>query len=402
VEPEGAGEDKIELSVMRYHDIVELYNPTYYLNLPVRIDGRDGKPDVTLLSFYGSWTLENNMSAPIVEIDRHTYLTHPERLSGEWAWTPWWESTVVQRFGWYNLQLYGTCGDWVVGKVDFKSTGWKAYGEWQGSGSFPSDEPTSWELPWTLVPENGTMSLLYIIRSYATNWHLDLSAKHTTIRGINFTIMRETLGLAGDGTKMVGKFTDGWENVENAPEIVFEAPSVEDIEFRDANGQLTDPPSTVTVKKNVFHPGGVVPAPKEDKGLSTGVIVGIVIAAIAVVVIGVVCVWYFAIRPSKEPVEAASDPAKSSPENPAQNPSQNPQQTIQGNPQQNAQQYPQQNPQQYAPQQYAQPNPGQYPQQYPPQQYPQQYPPQQYPQQYPPQGAQQYPPQQYAQQNPGQ
>jgi hypothetical protein len=387
--PDGSGEDQVDLGVMPNHEIVELFNPysssTY--TIPVTIEGRGGKPDLTLLSFYGNHIIETTMRAPIVETDGDSRLTNPERLEADWAWIPWWESLEVDRFAWDNLQLYGLAGDYIVGKVDFTSSGWTAHGYWPSSSSLPSYLPASVNLSTSMVPEGGILSFLYVVITYGTEWQLELSAKHRTVNGVNFTIMNYMVQGLAESTKLVVKFTDGWDQVENSPQIIFEAPSVQDIEFRDENNQVTDPPSTVTVTKNVFVPGGAGPAPKDDGGLGTGVIIAIVAGGVAVVIIGVVCVWYFAIRQEKKPVGAEATPPKPSPHNPATGSPQNPQQSPGQTPGQYGQQYPPQ---------YAQPNAQQYPPQYP-QQYPPQYA-QPNSQQYAPQYAQQYPqgyPQQY-------
>jgi hypothetical protein len=171
-------------------------------------------------------------------------------------------------------------------------------------------------VPTSIVPDGDLLSLLYVIMESGGDWYLNLSAKSKEIYGINFTIVTiQAMVPLAENTKMVVRFMDGWDAVENSPELIFEAPSVQDIEFRDANDQvLAKPPGTIRVQTNTFVPGGPRPAaPKEDgKKLGTGAIVGIVIGGVVVVAIAVVCGWYLVIR--EKPLVGGAE------ENPAQTP----------------------------------------------------------------------------------
>jgi hypothetical protein len=340
--PNNSGEDKVDLGVMPHHEIVALndengvYPPD---NITITLEGRDGKLDCTLFSLSGSYIIQSPMRAPIMMANAHR-LINPQNLQADWAWAPWFDFEYIVPFAWDNLQLYSVGGYIEVRKVDFLSSGWNITGHWYGScepgrsefvygpgtpeycdDPLIADTPdaTGYDdppqlIPKTIVPEDGILSFLYVIFVSGPDWHLDLSAKSKEIYGINFTIITaEAMITLAENKKMVVRFLDGWDEVENNPKIIFEAPSVGDIEFRDANNQITTPPSSVRIEKNTFTGGGAGPGSEKDSGLGTGAIVVIVLGAVAAVAIGAFCVWYFVVRPPKSPVGPDMGSAQSPP-----------------------------------------------------------------------------------------
>jgi hypothetical protein len=301
--PSGSGEDKVDLGVLPHHEIVVFNSAITGPAVKVFMEGRDGRVDCDLLSFYGQFSIENAIKVPILEVDGETTVLNADKVEAEWGWVPWFDALIVPPIKWENLQLYSVWNGaeyshWVS-SVDFLSTGWTVHGTLDDSAQ------KSVDIPKTVVPTAGILSLLYAVIVEGGEWHLDLKAKAKEVHGINCTLMVYSVPELAS-TKMVIKFDEGWDQVENNPTMIFEAPAVEDIQFRDANDQPIDAPSTITVEKNVFVAGGkkeAAPPPDDDDKLSTGAIVGIAIGAVAAVGIAAACIWYFVVRPKTGRVE---------------------------------------------------------------------------------------------------
>jgi hypothetical protein len=271
--------------------VVSLASDTLWLSS----SGTNGKVDATVLRLSGYFIVEGSrISVPVIQVSGDTTVLNAQRLEAGWGLVSWRYNYAIFPPKVGNLQFYFEKDIALLEGVDFGNETWTVRAA--------NQNPLA--LATTIVPAGGVLTFL-LVTGDSEPWNIELAATGKTIRGANFTLYAPASRFLAGGPTMNVKFTEGWTDVEERPVIVFEAASEDDIEFRNENGEIVEAPSTVTVTKKVFVPGGSgggggeteppTPAVRSKRGgLPSVAIIGIVMGVVVVVVavaVAVRCVF---------------------------------------------------------------------------------------------------------------
>jgi hypothetical protein len=205
-----------------------------------------------------------------------------------------------------------------IRRIEFSDSGWR----------ITTRSGTTKMIYRSQISEGGDFSVIVFQGYYDEAWDIELVLVSgcVSVKATKFSLSESPSALSlsngaptssrklgrkarAEGQKMNVRFSGQWETVEDDPEIIFEAASVDDIAFVDSSGETVAAPSSIKAVTRVAEPLPLAdpPAKKpESKGLSGGVIAAIVIAVVVVVAGAAVAVWFFVLRPKADEEVPAS------------------------------------------------------------------------------------------------
>jgi hypothetical protein len=238
---------------------------------------------------------------------RGTTFEHPERLHTEYALIEFGSAVVIPAVDTVSLALLCSSYSLQITKIIFSETEW----------NLTTRSGQSRTISRSQIGKNGDLTIVTWQGMSSLDWDIELVlvTDTTSISTTKISISENPEGLQFYSSelskKLDGKaraasqtlkvtFTGEWEKVVGSPRLVFEAPSVGDIEFVDHSGTTVSPPASINTVTRVATPLPMAEAPppasdsdpdsKNNKGMGAGTIAAIVIGSLAAVA-GLI--WWF-------------------------------------------------------------------------------------------------------------